>query len=152
MPGVKLVTAGPEVPIGAYTQRMFDTMSQIEGFGSDFKERANANVVSREPNVRQVVAKIQLGEADAAMVYLTDVTPQSAQDLATIEIPDDLNTLTSYPIALVASAPQAELGQAFVELVTGPVGQSILQGWNFTPVGALTLVPTPDTSARTHRR
>lgn len=133
-PGVKIVTAGPEVPIGAYTQNMFDTMSQIDVFGSDFKDRANANVVSREPNVRQVVAKILLGEADAAVVYLTDVTPQAAPDLTTVEIPDDLNTLASYPIALVANAPQAELGQAFIEMVTGPIGQSILQQWNFTPV------------------
>src|SRR5688572_14017703 len=122
---------------------MFDRMSQIEVFGTVFKDRANANIVSREPNVRQVVAKVQLGEADAAVVYLTDVTPQSAPDLMTIAIPDDLNTLASYPIAPVTDAPQGELGQAFIDLVTGPTGQALLQKWNFTPVGPPMLVPAP---------
>jgi molybdate transport system substrate-binding protein len=141
--GVKLVTAAPEVPIGVYTQNMFDKMSQIDVFGTDFKDRANANIVSREPNVRQVVAKVQLGEADAAVVYLSDVTPQSAPDLMTITIPDDLNTLATYPIALVTNGPQVELGQAFIDMVMAPAGQGVLQKWNFTPVGPTMLVPVP---------
>jgi molybdate transport system substrate-binding protein len=144
-PGVKLVTAAPEVPIGVYTRDMFDKMSAIDELGPDFKDRANANIVSREPNVRQVVAKVQLGEADAAVVYLTDVTPQSAPDLLTIPIPDDLNTIASYPIALVAQGPRAELGQAFIDAVIGPVGQSVLSQWNFTPVGPTMLAPAPST-------
>ena len=142
-PGVKLVTAAPEVPIGAYTQNMFDRMSAIEVFGADFKDRANANIVSREPNVRQIVAKVQLGEADAAVVYLSDVTPASAPDLLTIPIPDDLNTLASYPIALVTNAPQAELGQAFIDMVLSPAGQGVLKKWGFTTVGPTVLVPAP---------
>ena len=144
-PGVRFVTAAPEVPIGAYTQAMFDKMSQLPELGADFKDRANANIVSREPNVRQVVAKVQLGEADAAVCYLTDVTPQAAPDLLTIEIPDDLNTIATYPIALVASGPQAELGTVFMGLVLSPVGQGVLQRWNFTPVGPTMLVPAPST-------
>lgn len=141
-PGIKFVTAAPEVPIGAYTQNMFDKMSQIDVFGADFKDRANANIVSREPNVRQVVAKVQLGEADAAVVYLTDVTPQSAADLLTIPIPDELNTLATYPIALTSTATQGELGQAFIDLVMSPTGQAVLQKWNFTPVGPTMRAPT----------
>jgi molybdate transport system substrate-binding protein len=148
LPGIKFVTAAPEVPIGVYTQNMFDKMSQIAVFGEDFKDRANANIVSREPNVRQVVAKVQLGEADAAVVYLSDVTPSSAPDLMVIPIPDDLNTLAAYPIALVTNGPQVELGQAFIDLVMAPTGQSILQKWGFIPVGPVMLVPAP-TSDRT---
>jgi molybdate transport system substrate-binding protein len=142
-PGIRFVTAGPGVPIGAYTQDMLDKMSQIAGFGPDFKDRANANVVSREPNVRQVVAKVQLGEADAAVVYFSDVTPSSAPDLMTIPIPDDLNTLAAYPIALVTNGPQAELGQAFIDMVMAPAGQAILGRWNFGTVGPTMLVPAP---------
>lgn len=142
-PGVRLVTAAPEVPIGVYTQNMFEKMSKIEAFGTDFQDRANANIVSREPNVRQVVAKVQLGEADAAVVYLSDVTPQSASDLMTIPIPDDLNTLASYPIALVTGGTQPELGQAFIDLVMSPAGQAILKKWNFTTVIQTVLVPAP---------
>ncbi len=147
-PGIRFVTAAPEVPIGAYTQNMFDKMSQISAFGADFKDRANANIVSREPNVRQVVAKVQLGEADAAVVYLSDVTPSSAPDLMTIPIPDDLNTLAAYPIALVTNGPQAELGQAFIDMVMAPSGQAILGKWSFGTVGPTMLVPVP-TSDRT---
>jgi len=144
-PGIRFVSAGPEVPIGGYTQNMFDTMSQLAVFGPDFKDRANANIVSREPNVRQVVAKVQLGEADAAVVYFSDVTPSSAPDLMTISIPDDLNTLATYPIALVTNGPQAELGQAFIDLVMAPAGQAILARWSFGTVGPTMLVPAPST-------
>ncbi|MCC6176143.1 MAG: molybdate ABC transporter substrate-binding protein [Chloroflexi bacterium] len=147
-PGVRFVTAAPEVPIGVYTQNMFDKMSQIDAFGVDFKGRANANIVSREPNVRQVVAKVQLGEADAAVIYLSDITPSSAPDLMTIPIPDELNTLASYPIALVTGGPQAELGQAFIDMVMSPAGQGVLKQWNFTTVGPTMLAPAP-TSDRT---
>jgi len=149
-PGVKLVTAGPEVPIGVYTQNMFDKMSARDEFGADFKDRANKNIVSREPNVRQVVAKVQLGEADAAVVYLSDVTPASAPDLMTITIPDELNTLASYPIALVVGGPQAEMGQAFMDMVLSAAGQAILQKWNFTTVGPIMLMPAPSTDRQAH--
>lgn len=142
-PGVRFVTATPDVPIGVYTQSMFDRMSQRDSFGADFKDRANANVVSREPNVRQMVAKVQLGEADAAVVYLTDVTPQSSPDLQVIVVPDDLNIIGTYPIALVMDAPQAELGGAFISLVLSPIGQGVLQRWSFTPVGPTALAPAP---------
>ena len=144
-PGIKFVTAAPEVPVGVYTQNMFDTMSTIDVFGTDFQDRANANTVSREPNVRQVVAKVQLGEADAAVVYLTDVTPQSAPDLLVIPIPDDLNTLASYPIAPVVNGPQAEIGKAFIDMVTGPSGQAVLKKWGFTTVSPTMLMPAPST-------
>src|SRR6185295_1375291 len=134
-PGIKFVTAAPEVPIGVYTQQVFNKMSQVEAFGADFKDRANANIVSREPNVRQVTSKVQLGEADAAICYLTDVTPQSVADLTIIPIPDDLNVVATYPIALVNGGAQTELGQKFIDLVISPAGQGMLQKWNFTPVG-----------------
>jgi len=60
-----------------------------------------------------------------------------------IPIPDDLNTLASYPIALVVNGPQAELGKAFIDMVTGPTGQAILQKWRFGTVGPTMLVPSP---------
>jgi molybdate transport system substrate-binding protein len=142
-PGVKFVTAAPDVPIGVYTQQVFDRMSQVDVFGADFKDRANANVVSREPNVRQVTSMVQLGEADAAICYLTDVTPQTAADVTIIPIPDDLNLLATYPIALVMDGAQSELGQTFIDLVVSPSGQSTLRKWNFTPVGPTALMPVP---------
>jgi ABC-type Fe3+ transport system substrate-binding protein len=65
--------------------------------------------------------------------------------LLTIPLPDELNTLAADPIALVANGPQAELGQAFVDLVLSPSGQAILGKWNFTPASPAALVPVPTT-------
>jgi molybdate transport system substrate-binding protein len=132
-PGLRIVTSAPDVPIGVYTQTMLDRMSQDPRYGTDFKDRVNANVVSREANVRQIVAKVQLGEADAAVVYRSDVTPQVAPDLATFEIADELNTFASYPIAMVAGSRNADTATAFIELVRSPAGQAVLARWNFIP-------------------
>jgi len=141
-PNLKVVTAQPEVPIGVYTQDMLDRMSRAPQFGADFKDRVNANIVSREANVRHVVAKVQLGEADAAVVYQSDVTPQVAPHLATFDVPDQFNTIATYPIALVVGGPQAESGgRAFIDLVLSPAGQGVLAKWNFVPVGPTTLAP-----------
>ncbi|HEY7269817.1 MAG TPA: molybdate ABC transporter substrate-binding protein, partial [Dehalococcoidia bacterium] len=132
-PGIKFVTAAPEVPIGVYTQNMFDKMSQIDVFGPDFKDRANANIVSREPNVRQVVSKVQLGEADAGVVYGTDVTPSVAPQLKQITVPAQFNIVAEYPIANVKGAGNSAGGQAFIDFVLSPQGQTILKKYGFQP-------------------
>lgn len=131
-PGLKFVTAAPEVPIGVYTQDMLDKMVKDPAFGPDFKDRVNANIVSREPNVRQVVAKVSLGEADAAVVYTSDVTPDVAGTIGTLAIPDQFNTLATYPIAVVKGAPNGPGAEAFMSYVLGPDGQAILETWGFT--------------------
>ena len=89
-----------------------------------------ANIASREDNVRQVVSKVQLGEADAAVVYSTDATPQLRAQLQLIQIPDPLQTLAMYPIA-VAKGPNAAGGEAFVAYVLSPEGQATLTKWGF---------------------
>ena len=132
-PGLRVVTTQADVPIGVYTQTMLDGMSQSRRFGSGFKDQVNANVVSREPNVRQIVAKVQLGEADAGVVYKSDVTPQAAPQLTTFDVPDEFNTIASYPIARVKDAPNAAGADAFVAFVLSPAGQQILGKWNFLP-------------------
>jgi molybdate transport system substrate-binding protein len=140
--GIKIVSAQLDVPIGAYTQSMFEAMSLDPRLSSDFEERANANIVSREPNVRQIVAKIQLGEGDAAVVYKSDITPQAAPDLATFEIPDAFNTPVQYPIARVTDGPAGEEAAHFIAFVLSPEGQAVLKRWNF-----LTVTPTSSESS-----
>jgi molybdate transport system substrate-binding protein len=130
-PGLRLVTAAPEVPIGVYTQDMLDRAVKDPAYGADFKERVNANVVSREPDVRQVVAKVNLGEADGAVVYATDVTPDVSGNVGTVAIPDALNTLATYPVALVKHPPSPAGAEAFVSFVLGPDGQAVLRKWGF---------------------
>ncbi len=133
-PGLRIVTSQPDVPIGVYTQAMLDRMSQDPEYGADFKDRVNRNIVSREANVRQIVSKIQLGEADAAVVYKSDVTPQVAAQLATLDVPDEFNTLASYPIAAVRDGANPNGAAAFIAFVLSPEGQNILARWNFVPV------------------
>jgi molybdate transport system substrate-binding protein len=130
--GVKFVTAQPSVPIGTYTAQMLDKASADPSYGPGFKDRVMANTVSQEDNVRQVVSKVQLGEADAAIVYSTDATPQVRDQLQIIQVPDPLQTLATYPIA-VARGNNATGGEAFVAYILGPQGQATLQKWGFLP-------------------
>lgn len=130
--GVKFVTAQPSVPIGQYTAQMLDKAAADPAYGLDFKSKVEANTVSKEDNVRQVVSKVQLGEADAAVVYGTDATPQVRDQLQLIQVPDSLQTLATYPIAVAKGANSAG-GEAFVSYVLGPEGQSTLAKWGFLP-------------------
>ena len=89
-------------------------------------------MVSNEDNVKQVLAKIQLGEADAGIVYVSDA--RVASELLTIAIPAQANVVAEYPIAALAGAPSPALAAEFVDFVLSPEGQSILKKWGFTPV------------------
>jgi molybdate transport system substrate-binding protein len=129
-PGVKIVAVQPSVPVGQYTDEMFAKASTPDQCGTDFQAKANANIVSREDNVRQLVAKVQLGEADAGVCYLTDVTPQIKPNVQEIQIPPELNSLASYPIATTRGRNPAG-GQAFMNFVLSPAGQDILAKWGF---------------------
>ena len=130
--GVKVVTAQADVPIGRYTAQMLDKASADPAYGADFGARVQANTVSQEDNVRQVVSKVQLGEADAAVVYSTDLTPQVRDQLQIIQVPDALQTPAAYPIA-VARGSNSAGGEAFVAYVLGPQGQATLAKWGFLP-------------------
>jgi molybdate transport system substrate-binding protein len=146
-PGLKLVLAQKEVPVGAYARQAFDKMGKDAGFGADFAQKALANLVSEESNVRQVVTKVQLGEADAGIVYSSDVTPQVRSQLKVIEIPDAFNVIAKYPIAVVKGAANADGARAFIDYALSPAGQATLQKWGFIPV-VTTEVRDPDSGAR----
>ena len=112
---------------------MLDKAAADPAYGADFPKQVEGNIVSREDNVRQIVSKVQLGEADAGVVYTTDVTPQVRDQLQQIAIPDPLQTIATYPIA-VAKGSNAAGGEAFTQFVLGPQGQAILGKWGFLPV------------------
>jgi molybdate transport system substrate-binding protein len=128
-PGIKLVLAAEEVPVGKYARQVLDSMNTQ--FGSGFKDKVLANVVSNEDNVRQVVAKVQLGEADAGIVYTSDAV--AALALKTIEIPAALNVIAKYPIAPLVKSENAGLANAFIAYVLSGDGQAVLQKWGFAP-------------------
>lgn len=131
-PGLKLVLAAEEVPVGAYARQALGKMELK--FGVGFKERVLANVVSNEDNVKQVVAKVGLGEADAGLVYGSDAV--AAPGLQTLAIPADFNVIATYPVAALASAPNATLAADFIAYILSPEGQAVLKQWGFAPVSS----------------
>ncbi|CAG0936340.1 Molybdate-binding protein ModA [Thermoflexales bacterium] len=145
-PGLKLVLAAANVPIGSYALASLDKMNA--DFGATFSQTVLSSVVSYEDNVKQVVAKVQLGEADAGIVYVSDVTPQVVARLIKLDIPDKYNILATYPIATLKFAPQTDLAAKFVDYVLSAEGQAILQKWGFIPRAAASssTAPTPLTS------
>ncbi len=124
----RIVIGTPEVPIGRYTLQILDRANGL--FGPDFRSRIEAKVVSRELNVRQVLAKVSLGEAQAGFVYRTDA--QTALDRVTvIPIPAEVNVIADYPIAVVRGAAHPNLAQAWVDLVMSADGQQRLRNAGF---------------------
>jgi len=115
----KIVIGVPEVPIGNYTLQILDKA------GAEFKEKVLANVASRELNVRQVLAKVTLGEADAGIVYKTDAMA-GKDKVEIIEIPAKINVVAEYPVAVLTKAPQAAAAKAFVDLLLSGDGQKRL--------------------------
>ena len=135
--GTKIVLAAEAVPVGKYSRDALAKLAGAEGYPKDYDRRVLANVVSQEENVKSMVAKVQLGEADAGIVYRSDVTPSVARYVRVFEIPDPYNSIASYPIAVLKSAGNAEAAHQFVALVTSPQGQAVLQRHGLLPaVGA----------------
>lgn len=132
-PGLKLVLAAKEVPVGEYSLDFLDKAAQDPAFGSDFPDAVLANVVSYEENVRSVLSKVALGEADAGIVYSSDVTVEASSQVKRIDIPDSLNVIASYPIAVIKDSAHAEMAQEFVGFVCSAEGQAVLQKYGFLP-------------------
>lgn len=125
-PHTRLVVASTNVPAGRYTSEMLRKIQESGRFGPQFHLRVLANVVSEESNVRAVLAKVALGEADAGFVYDTDV-PAGRGHVEAIEIPSALNVAASYPIAVVKGTAHAELAGALVDFVLSPAGQMVMK-------------------------
>lgn len=130
-PGVKLVLANKTVPVGGYSLDFLNKASANSKFGADFSEKVLANVVSYEEDVRAVFNKVQLGEADAGIVYTSDVVADKAKDVGTIDIPNDLNTIATYPITALKDSPNLSLAQAFTRYVLSPAAQQVLVKYGF---------------------
>ena len=129
----RIVLGAPDVPIGRYTGQILDNASR--SLAADFRQRVEANVVSRELDARQVLNKVVLGEANAGVVYRTDA--RSAKDqLSVVSIPPELNVIAQYPIASVTGTRHAEVAAQWVKFVLSPRGQALLQQAGFSaPAG-----------------
>jgi molybdate transport system substrate-binding protein len=126
----RIVVGVPEVPVGEYTLKVLDKAAAK--LGGDFRKRVEARIVSRELNVRQVLAKVTLGEADAGIVYRTDARA-AGDKVRVVEIPHELNVIAEYPIATTKATTEPELARRFIELVKSPAGVAALHDAGFIP-------------------
>jgi molybdate transport system substrate-binding protein len=134
-PGLRLLLAEKAVPVGKYSQEMLDRASEKDDYGMEFRERVLENVVSYEENVRAVLTKIILGEADAGIVYVSDVIGTSEVDINLIQIPEQVNVTASYYIAPLSDSSAPKRGREFIHLLLSPKGQVILERYGFTQAG-----------------
>jgi molybdate transport system substrate-binding protein len=113
-----VISCAPEVPCGRYAEEVLDNAGVTVRFAS-FEE-----------NPRAVVSKVTLGEADAGIVYVTDVI--AAGDAATgVEIPTAINVIAEYPIVVTRDAKSPQAAQAFIDFVLSNDGQAILESYGF---------------------
>jgi molybdate transport system substrate-binding protein len=129
-PGKKVVLAAKTVPVGGYALTFLTKASADPSFGASYKANVLKNVVSYEADVKSVLTKVSLGEADAGIVYTTDAAT-AASTTSTIDIPDTLNVIATYPIAPVKASKNATVAQQFVDYVNGSDGQAVLASYGF---------------------
>lgn len=122
-PGVQVVLGAAGVPVGDYARQLLDE--------NKLTDEVMPNVVSNEPDDASVVAKVNSGEADAAIVYASDVA--SNTDVRSVPIPTDQNVVATYPIAVVTGSPNAAVAKSFVTYVTGSQGEATLAQYGFGP-------------------
>jgi len=117
---LKVVLAAPDVPAGKYAGEILDDAG------------VSVDPVSLEVSVKGVVTKISLGEADAGIVYVTDVAAAKGK-IDSVAIPEEENVIASYPIATLTGSDDQGAAQAFVDLVLSDEGQQVLADYGFLP-------------------
>jgi molybdate transport system substrate-binding protein len=117
-PGTTVVVCAPQVPCGAAATKI------EQSTGTDIKP------VSEEPDVKSVLGKVSTGNADAGLVYVTDVNASKGQ-VQGVSFPESSAAKTNYPIAVLKNAPQADLAAKWVQMVEGTDGTSVLSAQGF---------------------
>jgi molybdate transport system substrate-binding protein len=133
-PGVKVDLAAASVPVGKYARQVLDKMGKSPDYGPAYEDAVLKNVVSQEENDQAIVQKVQLGEVDAGMVYVSDVNSATAAQFKSLAIPDNLNVIAEYPIAAVKASTHISAAQSFIQFVLSSQGQAVLKQFNFIPV------------------
>jgi molybdate transport system substrate-binding protein len=124
-PGLKLVLAAPGVPAGDYAREALDNLG--------IRKDALKNLVSNEVDDKSVVSKVLLGDADAGIVYVSDLTSDVKPKLDVVRIPTSENVVAHYPIVALKDAPAGGAGERFVQLVLSTMGTRVLRGFGFGP-------------------
>jgi molybdate transport system substrate-binding protein len=128
-PGIRIIAAGPEVPITRYATALLERLAALDGYPAGFVRAYELNVESREDNVGAIIARIELGEGDAAIVYATDA--DASDRIRHVPVPPEASVRAVYgAVALRGASPAAA---AFLDWLVGPAGRSILAADGFLP-------------------
>ncbi len=130
-PGLKLVLCADAVPCGRYAHQTLEKMDSEPAFGTGYAAAVTHNVVSQEQNVEDVLAKVNLGEADAGIVYRSDTIGHTS--VKVIDLPSQDQPAVVYPMASLKKSSSPDLATAFIAFVRSPRGQAILQKFGFGP-------------------
>lgn len=128
-PGLKLILADPQVPVGAYTMEFLESASRDERYGESFQQALLDNVVSYEENVRAVLSKVILGEGDAGVVYRSDALQAGADQVGMIPIPEEINPTARYFLVPIQNSQQPEIARQFADFILSKQGQEILANY-----------------------
>jgi molybdate transport system substrate-binding protein len=129
--GVKIIAAGDEVPITKYATQLVRNLADQPDYPAAFDAAYASNVVSKEENVKAVVAKIALGQGDAAICYVTDAV--TSADIETIDIPLAANVPATYAGVVVKASANADAARAFLDWIASADGQGVLATFGFLP-------------------
>jgi molybdate transport system substrate-binding protein len=129
--GLQIIAAGDEVPITEYALQLVENLAAEAGAPADFAAAYAANIASKEESVSGVVSKIELGEGDAGIVYVTDAA--AAEGVESIDIPDAVNVAATYAGVVVGTSPNKEAAAAFLRWLAGQDGQAVLAEFGFLP-------------------
>lgn len=127
-PGLKLLSGAPKSPFGKYAEMALDRLAKARG--AEFAARVRLNIVSRELDVRSALAKVELGEADAAFVYQTDALSAGSK-VVEVELPKEVQVEASYWVVPLSQSPDTA---RFVQRLLSPQGQRLLASYGFTKV------------------
>ncbi len=129
--GIKVIAAGDTVPITKYATQLVGNLAKQPGYPANFVAAYTANIASKEDNVKALIAKIELGEGDAGIVYVTDA--KASTKVKTIDVPDAANVPATYDGVVIKASKNAVAAKAFLDWFAGPDGQAILGSLGFLP-------------------
>jgi molybdate transport system substrate-binding protein len=132
--GIKIIAAGESVPIQRYANQLAANLAKEAGYPADFAAVYARNIVSREANVAALVAKVELGEGDAGIVYTTDA--KASTKVTAIAVPASANVPATYGGVVVKDSTNQTAAAAFLSWLSSPAGQAILAPFGFQPAPA----------------
>jgi molybdate transport system substrate-binding protein len=142
-PGVQIDIANSAVPVGSYTLSILKNMNLTAPI--------LANVVSQETDVRTVLTKVSLGQADAGFVYSTDAQTVPGQ-VVVISVPAWAQPKVTYAMAIVSKSPNQATAQAFINEILSKAGQAKMLSYGFLPLTPTTTTPAPATTTTTKKK